>query len=250
MQDQVVWRLKKARNLSSPVGLAGEQGYKAQESQNNALLLKHLHKFFNREDIPWVKLIWATYYSNGRLPGARCNSSFWWRDILKLLDQFKGISRPIVQDGRTSLFWDDMWGSGICKQEYPEIYSFATKTNISLQAFVEEESLNNLFNLPLSQEAFHQWQSLELALDTVILTQEKDEWAYIWGNLNFSSSRAYKIMKGTIQIHHAFNWLWNSCCQMKHKVFFWLVLKDRLSTLAQKKYVFARLHMCAMLHKY
>jgi hypothetical protein len=26
--------------------------------QNEALLLNHLHKFFNRADLPWVKLMW------------------------------------------------------------------------------------------------------------------------------------------------------------------------------------------------
>ena len=35
---------------------------------------------------------------------------------------------------------------------------------------------------------------------------------------------------GHAQVHHSFRWLWNSCCQNKHKVFFWLLLKDRLST--------------------
>jgi hypothetical protein len=29
-------------------------------TQNEALLLKNLHKFFNKMDIPWVKLIWST----------------------------------------------------------------------------------------------------------------------------------------------------------------------------------------------
>lgn len=28
--------------------------------QNNALLLK----FYNKDDVPWVKLIWNTYYQN------------------------------------------------------------------------------------------------------------------------------------------------------------------------------------------
>lgn len=27
------------------------------KTQNEALLLKHLHKFFNRADIPWVHLV-------------------------------------------------------------------------------------------------------------------------------------------------------------------------------------------------
>ena len=30
--------------------------------QNDALLLKLLHKFYNHLDIPWVSLIWKTYY--------------------------------------------------------------------------------------------------------------------------------------------------------------------------------------------
>ena len=31
-------------------------------------------------------------------------------------------------------------------------------------------------------------------------------------------------------VHPVFNWIWASPCQPKHKVFFWLLLKDRLST--------------------
>jgi hypothetical protein len=32
-------------------------------TQNKALLLKHLHKFFNKANIPWVDLTWKVYYS-------------------------------------------------------------------------------------------------------------------------------------------------------------------------------------------
>jgi hypothetical protein len=32
--------------------------------QNQGLLLKFLDKFYNKKDIPWVKLIWSTYYQN------------------------------------------------------------------------------------------------------------------------------------------------------------------------------------------
>lgn len=31
-------------------------------------------------------------------------------------------------------------------------------------------------------------------------------------------------------IHPVFKWLWRSSCQHKHKVFFWLLAQDRLST--------------------
>jgi len=53
-------------------------------SQNSALLLKHLDKFYNKKEIPWVKLIWHAHYSNGDIPHASTDrGSFWWRDVLK-----------------------------------------------------------------------------------------------------------------------------------------------------------------------
>ena len=39
-------------------------------TQNEALLLKHLMKFFTREDIPWVTLVWESYYEAGNLPSS------------------------------------------------------------------------------------------------------------------------------------------------------------------------------------
>lgn len=37
-------------------------------THNECLLLKHLHKFYNRLDIPWVQLVWNRFYNTGRLP--------------------------------------------------------------------------------------------------------------------------------------------------------------------------------------
>jgi hypothetical protein len=53
------------------------------KSQNRALLIKHLDKFYNRRDIPWVNWIWNTYYSNGEVPHAISNKDSSWKDILK-----------------------------------------------------------------------------------------------------------------------------------------------------------------------
>lgn len=38
-------------------------------AHNEALLLKNLHKVYNRMDLPWVQLLWNQYYNNGQLPG-------------------------------------------------------------------------------------------------------------------------------------------------------------------------------------
>jgi len=39
--------------------------------QNDALLIKHLFKFFNKMDVLWVSLIWDTYYASAPPPNSR-----------------------------------------------------------------------------------------------------------------------------------------------------------------------------------
>jgi hypothetical protein len=72
--------------------------------------------------------------------------------------------------------------------------------------------------------------SLASSLDGLLETVEFDLWTYIWGSFFFSSAKAYKHLVGHRTVHPAFKWLWKSVCQNKHKVFFWLLLNDRLST--------------------
>jgi hypothetical protein len=70
-------------------------------TQNGCLLLKHLGKFFNRVNVPWVQLVWNRYYSDGKLPRLTSNfrGSFRWRDLLKLLDPFKGMAMVTIHNG-------------------------------------------------------------------------------------------------------------------------------------------------------
>jgi hypothetical protein len=114
-------------------------------TQNGALLHKHLHKFFNRADIPWVHLIWEVHYSNGNQPGAKKIGSFWWRDIL--------MAMVNIRDGATCLFWSDLWSSRISKLRYPELFSFAKKINVTFKSFVEAEGPAAVFHLPISMTA-------------------------------------------------------------------------------------------------
>ena len=55
----------------------GELGILNLQLQNQALLMKHLNKFYNKEDVPWVSLLWNTYYHE-RVPHAtKLCGSFW-----------------------------------------------------------------------------------------------------------------------------------------------------------------------------
>lgn len=181
-------------------------------------------------DIPWVQLVWEKHYRNGKLPNHVKKGSYWWRDILKLLDTFKGIAKVDLKSGSSCFFWFDMWNDHIPSLTYPELFSFSKNKAITFQKVASSVPLHQLFHLPLSEIAFAQLLSLEQVIQRVALTHEPDSRTYIWGSNFYSSTRAYKQLTGHSQVHPAFKCLWNFSYQNKHKVFCWLLLKDILST--------------------
>jgi len=85
------------------------------------------------------------------LPRSTKKGSFWWRDILKLLDKFKGMARVEVNCGRSCFLWQDMWGNEVLSQKFPELFSFAKKKNIVFVEGHDHTPLHSLFHLPLSK---------------------------------------------------------------------------------------------------
>lgn len=200
------------------------------KTQNEALLLKHLMKFFNKEDIPWVALVWECYYENGCLPSSTKKGSFWWRDILKLLDKFKGIAMVNVNNAKSCYLWSDLWNNRVPMLTYPELFSFAKSKSTILAEAVTMDNLLELFNLPLSQQAFQQLNQLQQDLQQLTINDQADSWTCMWNSGKFSVARAYKQLSGHRPIHKSFKWIWDNSCQNKHKVFAWLILMDKLST--------------------
>jgi hypothetical protein len=131
------------------------------KTQNEALLLNHLHKFFNKEDVPWVSLVWEKYYSNGRLPGNSRQGSFRWKDVLKLLEKFKGMAKVNVNNGKPCFIREDLWGSDSPEHKYLELFSSVKKEQISFEKGKTQIPIQSLFHLPLSQQAHTQMLHLE-----------------------------------------------------------------------------------------
>jgi hypothetical protein len=190
--------------------------------QNESLLLKHLHKFYNRAPIPWVQLVWTKYYSRDKLPvaGTTFRGSFWWRDILKLIDQFKGIAMVSVRDGKSCFLWHDLWNGTVCSQSFPELFSSAKNQNISVSVAAANSPLHAHFHLPLPPEAYAQYLQLIDMIQSIQFQHDNEVWSYIWGSSVFSSRKAYKQLIGHRHIHQSFFWLWKSSCQNKCKFFF------------------------------
>lgn len=127
-------------------------------------------------------------------------------------------------------FWDDLWGSEILSHKFPELFSYARKKKITFAEGVSHTPLHSLFHLPLSQQAHMQMIQLQVILDGFPVNDASDIWSYIWNSNIYSVKRIYKHLSGQLTPHPTFRWLQACPCQSKHKVFFWLLLKDRLST--------------------
>ena len=90
--------------------------------------------------------------------------------------------------------------------------------------------LERVFSLPLSSQAAVQLTAVQEIISSLNLNPDVfDSWLYTWG-AHFSSSKAYKSLRGTLEASPLFNWLWSSSILGKHKFFFWLLLRDRLNT--------------------
>lgn len=77
-----------------------------------------------------MNLIWYAY--NGQLPCQRNKGSYWWKDIVKLLNNYKGIAQTHMVSGKNIDFWNELWNGEIMVLSYPELHSFAKKTKVSL----------------------------------------------------------------------------------------------------------------------
>jgi hypothetical protein len=86
-----------------------------------ALLLKHLNKFYNKKNIPWVNLVWNTYYPNGEMPHVLMDkNSIWWKDLLKLCDRFRGIAKCTMGNGTMVMFLSDVWNDQLLQHKFPK----------------------------------------------------------------------------------------------------------------------------------
>jgi hypothetical protein len=119
--------------------------------QNTTLLLKFIHKIYGREDIPWVNLIWTTHYYGGKVPhGSPKTGSFWWKDVLRLVDYF--IGHAMLGDGRTFLLWQDILNN-ITPNSLFLAFSLLLGKNCSVQELLDNMNLEHKFHTPLSPQA-------------------------------------------------------------------------------------------------
>jgi hypothetical protein len=135
------------------------------QKQNAALLIKFLDKFYNKKDIPWAHLVRFAYYQ-GKVPHEEnlCGS-FWWRDVCKHVDNFRGVAYVNPGTGETASFWHDSWNVSGSKQpmsqRFPRLFSYVLNDKASIAHVYQMEDILSLFYRPLSTQAFQELLELQ-----------------------------------------------------------------------------------------
>jgi hypothetical protein len=87
------------------------------------------------------------------------------------------------------------WMSGrLLHTQLPELFSFVREQNLPANSFLsmaDASDMADLFHLPLSSQAYAQFQQLNAIIADTPLQQSNDTWSYIWGSNIFASSKAY-----------------------------------------------------------
>ena len=129
------------------------------------------------------------------------------------------ITKVQVTNNANVLFWKDDWGENILAESYPRAFSYTRNEDISVRDFLAIMSLGEAFHLPLSPQAHAELRQLQSEVMEVQLSNELNQWTYIWDTSLFTTKQYYTFYFREIQAHEAFGWIWKSKSTMKIKVF-------------------------------
>jgi hypothetical protein len=100
------------------------------------------------------------------------------------------------------------------------MYSYARDKLISVKEFLILTAVHDAFHLPLSIEAFAEYNAIQDLLTGTDLTEGSDSWCYQFNKGIYSSSSFYKQQFSSLQNHLPSKMVWQSKRMSKHNFFF------------------------------
>jgi hypothetical protein len=106
--------------------------------------------------------------------------SFWWSDVMKMVDKYMAVCISKAGKGDSILFWHDYLNS---------LHSFALDSQLSVQEVILYPNRASLFYRPLSQQDFEEYNMMEVFVNSVVLDPtKKDIWSTIWKDGIYSAN--------------------------------------------------------------
>jgi hypothetical protein len=114
----------------------------------------------------------------------------------------------------------DKWDQETLSTKWPFLFTFVKDQSQSVHDVLTIVDTTSLFHLPLSVEAMSEYHQFFTLIQGMHLTDEKDKWTVSNTASRYKVSSTYKNLMQQGTVLPAIAWLWKSCCQDKHKVFF------------------------------
>jgi hypothetical protein len=114
--------------------------------------------------------------------------------------------------------------------KFLELFSNSVNKNITLRQAKMTPLIEDLFHLALSAPAYVQMLMLVTMLHDMELSDMPDKWMSANNTDKYSSQRVYKLIHKIPEVPDTFALAWKTKYQPKQKLFFWLLLHDRLNT--------------------
>ena len=122
--------------------------------------------------------MWDTYNAAAPPQGSQSCGSFWWRELIKLMPIYRGVTKVLVNDGRTTLFWKDDWNNAIYADKYPRAFSYPNNEDLSVRDFLTATTLHEPFQIPFSMQAHEELKLPQLDVTAVNFEDHDDVWSY------------------------------------------------------------------------
>jgi hypothetical protein len=118
-------------------------------------------------------------YLAAKVPHLLNKGSFWLKDVIALVDIFRGIAKCNIKTGTTALFWTDLWNDQFKCQQYQHLFASSLYQDDSVQAMCARP-LEDSFMLPLSYQAYCEYINIQDELTHLQLEQGRgDSWCFI-----------------------------------------------------------------------
>lgn len=121
-----------------------------------------LQLFYNQQDIPWVNLVWSTYYNNVEAPHAARRKA-----LAKIMWPIQRGSSMYSRRWKTVLSWSNLWNGHILQNNFPRLYSYAKNKQVSVVHFFLNSSIEEQFHLTVNPGTSKIPQALQQVLQQI-----------------------------------------------------------------------------------
>ena len=117
------------------------------------------------------------------------------------------------------------------QHQFPRLHSFVIDGTLTVKDILELPDPTDNLHLPLSAQAFEEFNQLQALLTMVNLQDgQNDVWKWPSKSGDYQSRIYYLSCFSDTVVDPIFRWIWKCSCTLKFKVFGWLLLMDRLNT--------------------